>query len=232
MQIRVKYFFLSLTIASVFWQCSETKEVDPNGLGTAYFPLEVGDFRIYQVEGVKYNSYQDSLVFSYQLKESVTDTFTNLESGISYKIEREKRNTDNETWVFDSLWTARKDSRTAVMVEHNVPIVKFSFPSKDSITWDGNRLNDKYADEFIMINVNEPYSIYSNTFNRTATVIQEKIPDLVVNWISKQEVFAEDIGLVYKENTTLIYRQDDFLGLEIIDHGMKYEQHLVEYGKE
>ena len=230
MRARISNYFLSAFIVGLFWQCSETKEIDPRDFGASLFPLNVGEYRIYQVEGIEYNISNDSL-FSYQLKETVIDSFTNLESGISYKILREKKNNADETWQFDSLWTARKDLRKAVMVENNVPIVKLSFPIGDSLAWDGNSLNDKNIDEFIMIDINRTFSGEYDTYSNTTTVIQEFLPDFNVNWISRKEVYAESIGLVYKEKIVLIYNQSA-IGAEIIDSGIRYHQHLVEYGKE
>lgn len=230
MQKRITNSLLYLLFLGLFWQCSEIKDTDPQSLGSSFFPLNVGDYRIYQVEGIKYALDVDSL-FSYQLKESVVDSFINLESGISYKILREKKDDQADVWLFDSLWTARKDEGKAVMVENNVPIVKLTFPIGDSVSWDGNSLNDQFQDEFTMTSVNRPYSDDFASYNNTATVIQEFLPDLNVNWISRKEVYAESFGLVYKENILLIYNQSA-IGAEIVDSGLRYYQHLVEYGKE
>jgi len=170
----------------------------------------------------------DSTVFSYWLKESIVDSFQNLEGGISYKIQRDKRFSEREPWVLDSIWTARKDERTAVMVENNIPIVKLSFPIKENITWDGNRLNNYDEKKFEMVDVGKPFTGDFDSFPKTITVIQEYIPDNIVNSISKKEVYAENVGLISKENIILIYVQ----GTGIIDSGIKYYQHLVAYGEE
>jgi len=233
MQVRISIYVFALILGTIFWQCTETKEVDPSSLGTKYFPLEVGDFRIYDVSGVEYISTLDSVEFSYMLKESVVDSFTNLESGISFKIQREKKIAEEDVWEVDSVWTARKDDRTAVQVENNVAYVKLSFPISDSLNWDGNRLNDKINDEYMLVSVGQTFSSKFESYNNTATVIQEYLPDLVVNWISKKEIYAEDVGLVYKENEKIYFRTEpDFLNLGVIKSGLKYYQHLVEYGKE
>ena len=232
MQIRTNHFLIISLIGILFWQCSETKEVNPDDLGSKYFPLNAGDFRVYQVDGVRYYAFNDSVAFSYLLKETVTDSFTNLESGISYRIQRQKKQMETETWEIDSIWTARKDERTAISVENNVPTIKLSFPLQEGKTWDGNRINDKPEDEYEMINLQQVYSFETITYDNTITVIQEYIPDIVVNTISKKEVYSENTGLVYKENIILNYRQDDDLGKEIIDNGIKYYQYLIDYGKD
>ena len=230
MHKKISRYFIIVLLMGLFWRCSETREVDPAQSDTSFFPLEVGEYRVYQVEGTKYSINEDSL-FTYQLKERVVESFANLESGTSYKILREKKYSEDESWQFDSLWTARIYEGKAVMVENNVPIVKLTFPLADSISWDGNSLNDKNTDEFTMLEVNKAFPGAFGTYDNTTTVIQEYLPDVKVNWISRKEVYAEAVGLVYKENIVLIYNQSA-LGAEIIDSGLRYYQHLIEYGKE
>ena len=229
---KMRISILFIIIASIFWQCSETKEVDPEDLGTNYYPLKTGTYKIYQVNSTEYVSSGDSIVLSYLLKESVVDSFQNLESGISYKIQRQKKYSENDTWRIDSIWTSRKNERTAVLVENNVPMVNLTFPIKENMMWDGNKLNDKNVDEFEMIDVREPYQDSSGSYERTVTVVQEDFPDTFVQSVLKKEIYAEDIGLAYKEIIILNYKQGEFFGKELIDTGLRYFQHLVEYGEE
>lgn len=220
-----------ILMLAILWQCSETKEVNLEGLGTNYFPLKVGMYQLYQVNGTRYVSYVDSVVFSYLLKETVVDSFQNLESGILYKIEREKKNNDDDFWVVDSIWTARKYDQYAVRVENNIPIVSLTFPVKENKSWDGNKLNDRGIDEFEMIDINKHYSDAYGDYSKTLKVIQEELPDVYVQSVSKKEIYAEDLGLIYKENIILNFRQGDDYGKEVIESGIKYYQYLIEYGE-
>lgn len=232
MKIRISYFLLIATLSTMFWNCSETKELSLDELGTTYFPLKTGMYSIYEVYGTRYISSNDSTVFSYLLKESVLDSFQNLESGISYTIQRQKKSDEADQWAIDSIWTARKDERTAVLVENNVPIVNLTFPFRENMVWDGNKLNDKSEDEFEMIDIRQPYTDFFGSYEQTVTVIQEDNPDIFVKSISKKEIYSEDKGLVYKENIIINYRQGQDYGKELIESGLKYFQHLVEYGEE
>lgn len=230
-------FILIAVISVLFWQCSETMEIDPSESGTEYFPLQIGTYRIYQVRGVVYNFAEDSVEFSYLMKESVVDSFQNLESGISYKIQRQKKYNENDPWEIDSIWMARVDNKTAVRIEHNVPIVSLTFPLKESKTWDGNKLNGKSEKEFKMINVGEPYSDIYGSHEKTVTVIQEYFPDVIVKNISEKEIYSKKKGLVYKENIKLIYKQDKpeeniFYPPQTVDTSLGYYQHLIDYGEE
>lgn len=230
--MKIRYILLFAVISALCWRCSETKEISPEELGTNYFPLKTGTYSIYQVDGaIKIND-DDSVGFSYLLKESVVDSFQNLESGISYKIERQKKFHENDPWVTDSIWTARIDDHTAVRTEHNVPIASLTFPLRENKSWDGNKLNSKYKKEFEMINIGQPYIGSFGTYEATVTVIQEYLPDFFDKNISAKEIYSKYEGLVYKENIILDYKQDGDYGLEKIETSLVYFQHLIEYGQE
>ncbi len=231
MKSRTDFFTIILFALSVFG-CSETRDINPDAYGTDYFPLKVGQFAIYQVEGVEYINSRDSVEFSYQLKESITESFEDLESGISYKILREKRENENEEWKIDSVWSARKDGLRAIKTENNVPYIRLVFPFQENKTWNGNGLNNKQPDDYEMIDVGKPYAGIFSYFDRTVTVIIDLIPDRFVQYISKKEVYSQHTGLVYKENVILNYRQGDDYGLGIVDSGIKYFQSILAYGEE
>lgn len=226
---------VTFAICTLLWKCAEVKEVDPGDLGTNFFPLETGLVNVYQVNGVRYNSINDSTEFSYLLKESIVDSFENLEMGISYKIERQKKYAEDGPWAIDSIWTARISTNGAVRVENNVATVNLTFPLRENQTWDGNILNGRTENEFEMINVNQSYSDSFGTHNNTVTVIQEEFADFIVKSIFQKEVYAEGKGLVYKENIILSYKQNtlgdpnQYNGKEIVETGLRYYQHLIDY---
>ena len=204
-------------------------------LGTNYFPLETGLVHVYQVSGVRYNSIHDSTEFSYLLKESIVDSFQNLESGISYKIERQKKYNESDPWAMDSIWTARISDNGAVRVENNIPTVNLTFPLKENKTWDGNVLNGRTEDDFEMVNVKQPYADSFGSYAQSVTVIQKELPDYVVKSIFQKEIYADGTGLVYKENIILKYKQyevgepgwDD--EKKVVENGIQYYQYLIDY---
>lgn len=221
-----------LALALIVLSCSETKEISPEDTGINYFPLEVGNYAIYHVEGVEYINTVDSVPFSYELKETVVDSFQNLELGISYKLLREVRENESDLWKTDSVWTSRKDNIRAIRMENNVSFICLVFPIKENKTWDVNGYNDQDIDEYEMIDVRKPFNGSFDSFGESLTVVQEDIPDKVVNFISRKEVYSKDVGLVYKENIKLDWAQGDLINKEIIESGIKYYQSIIEYGQE
>lgn len=231
MQKGIRYFILAFLMV-LCWACNETREVSPDQFGSDYFPLKVGQYSIYEVRNVEYLPSGDSLVSVYELRERISEQFDNLENGISYVLLREKRDHSLQPWETDSVWMARKDEFRGIRVENNVPVIRFTFPVSENKKWNANALNDLETDEYEMVNTGMPFTGNGISYDQTVTVVQEYIPDWIVNFISKKEIYAMQVGLVYKENIILKFKQGEFLGEEIVDSGTKYFQLLKEHVQE
>ncbi len=222
-------------ILLVLFNCQTAEDnVNPSELGYTYFPLEVGNYKIYQINSVQhfFSSAPDTI--NYQLLEKTSEQFTDLSGNISFKVERFKRSNPNDDWQIDSVWVGRKDTYTATMVEHNIPIIKLSFPIEEKRTWDANSLNDKPEDLFELRNVNKKFQLNNDfIFDKTATVIQDSVTDNILFKNIKKEIFSDSIGLIYKEMTLLNFCADvECVGQDIIETGIEYKQWIIEYGKE
>lgn len=231
----MRRFSIFLLLASLCFACSSEK-VDPDlsDLGHSYFPLEKGAFRVYQINSVEYLLSGQNISNDYQLKEIVADTFQNLEGGTGYKIERYLRDSGEDQWILDSVWTARSNATQAILTEGNIPVLKLVFPLRENKTWDANALNSKEEDEYEMKDLHLPFpSEDSVAFERTVTVIQEEITNNILFSEVRKEVYGDSIGLVFKEIVDVEYCADeDCLGQSIIESGIEFRQHLIEYGKE
>ncbi len=213
--------------------------LDVSEIGLNYYPLQSGLFRIYEVNETRFLLNTGCLVensesFTYYMKEAVMDSFDNLENGISYRIGRYSKEKIGDNWKLDSIWTARRDTKTAVMVENNVPFIKLSFPVEEDRAWDANSLNTREEDTYILINVKKAFIDPKTnvSYPKTVTVLQEDFDDFIVFKDQRSEVYAEDIGLVYKEFKVVEYESDDCLGDGIRNAGKEVLTHLIEYGYE
>jgi len=213
---------------------NEEISIDESSLGLDYFPVEVGSYRTYHVEAINYNFSQSPDTINYQLKEVFEEEFQDLEGGMSYKLHRYKRMDPNDNWKTDSVWVVRKDLYTVTQIENNVPIIKFSFPVAEEKTWNANALNAKDPDEYQMIDINKNFILNDTLeFKKTTTVIQEETTDNILFRNIRKEIFAENIGLIYKQATLLNFCADvDCLGQDIIETGIDYKQELIGYGVE
>lgn len=219
-------FFRLILIATVFYlvSCQKKKDLAEPSVSTVdYFPLQLGAYFVYDVSKSDYNLgvKKDT---SYQLKVVLKETWVDLESRTSYKVFRYKKPNGGSEFAFDSIWQAVKDEQKRVIVtENNTPFVKLSLPLLKDKTWDGNLFNTYPEQIYKVSSIGNSFGVYSNT----ATILQKNVSNLLQRNYSS-EIYAENIGLVYKE------LQDVKLefGTGRIAEGVVYKQRLSNYGTE
>ena len=126
------------TILVVFFLLGCSEEPLPpqtERVGFDFFPLQTGLFRTYEVEQVEF-SVITSDTSRFQLQEVVVDSFLNAENDYSYILHRLTRADEGSEWQLDSVWTTRRTSTLAVVVENNISIIKLVFPVAADKEWD------------------------------------------------------------------------------------------------
>ncbi|WP_084370547.1 hypothetical protein [Reichenbachiella faecimaris] len=216
----------------MFISCSESELAsDTDRLGLNYFPLEVGNYRIYDVVETKYTVLKTT-VDIYELKESVADSSLNISGNLQYIIHRSTRADGTESWTLDSIWTAQKSTSIAVLTENNVPFVKLSFPIAHEREWDGNGLN-ALDSEFYWYNTELADTALSGViYQDLVKVIQNDRGEDFLGFENKSEIFAPDIGMIIKESAILSYCQTACATEKEIQSGRELMMTLKEYGKE
>ena len=218
--------------------CSKLADSPPNPLGYGYFPLEVGQFTVYDLTDVTYSLAQPPVMQHYQVKEVVRDTFTNLAGQVSYRVERFTRVQPGDAWALDSVWTALRTTTQAVKTENNVSFVKVIFPPREGLRWNGNALNGREKDEYQIKRLGKRFTLEDVSFDETLTIHQGR--DTTANLVGQDkriEVYARDIGLVYQERVSVNFcynpdPPDPCLGQGRIDYGARRIQRIIGYGKE
>jgi hypothetical protein len=94
--------------------CETPDDPKPN-LDKEYFPLQVGNFQIFHVEGVEYVLRQP-YPFEYELKSIVSDSF-HVGDIVRYVIHRSKREPGASTWEYFETFSAEVNSREVVEYE-------------------------------------------------------------------------------------------------------------------
>ncbi len=212
--------------------CSESEVVlDSDRLGLHYFPLEVGNYRIYDVEESNY-SVLGVTTQNYQLREFVADSGLNAGNNLQYIIHRSTRISDSEQWHLDSIWTAQKSTNVAVLTENNVPYVKMSFPIDHQLEWDGNGMNS-LASETYWYNTELPDTLVSDSlYQDIVQVVQNDRGEDILGLENRSEIFAPNIGMIIKESVILKYCQTECEEEKKIESGRELIMTIKEYGKE
>lgn len=213
-----------------FVACNEALSPDPASLGYDYFPLNTGDTRIYDVERINYNNDLTSDTSYYQLMEVIGTTFSSASGAESYRVERFVRESELEEWQIDSVWSARRNTYQAIVVENNVPIIKLSFPVEEDRRWNGNAMNTRDYDEFKMVDLGVSKSIAGTQYASTLELVKE---DLLAERFSDnyhKEIFASGVGMIYRIDIDRQYCDfNDCPDDIVILFGKAIEYKLIDY---
>jgi hypothetical protein len=218
-------FFLVLAVAC------DSNEVKPVDIGVHYFPLQTGDYQIYAVNETHYSEVKNPETLVYQLKVEAVDSFPNTDGTYTYVFNRSKRASETATWQAVDTWSVQGSDRELVVSEGNTPFVKLVFPVKKGIVWNGNKFNTRAKDDYTITALDESFAASGITFDKTLTVVQEDNEDFIVSLDKREEVYARNVGLIYKETTQLNYcTRDNCTGQQIIESGVVYKQEIIQYG--
>lgn len=220
-----------LVIGLVIVGCNKSKDVGPSTLGYDFYPIEVGAYRIYDVEEINYLIIGFDTA-NYQLKESIFDSLVSGDQ-ITYLLRREVRENEQAAWVSDSLWTVTRRDNNLSVVENNVPFIKLTFPVKAGKEWDGNSLNSRVANSYLYAGLTEPIIDSLSTDDHIRVIIDD-IEENVTGVDLKSEVYARGIGLVEKDFLTQKRCTASDCGEDLgeVIAGRSLKQHLIEVGHE
>lgn len=220
--IFMKHIQLILSIsllAVVVSSCNESKiELESPALAT-YFPTTIGKYITYRLDSTIPTQFgADTTVRSYRVR----DTYdAEIKDGLGRKAFRVFRSISN---VAGTLPYTANNTFSATPVdedwvewnENNLRFMKLRFPMQEGFTWRGNSFIDatslnspvRYLAEweYVYQNVGQPYTVNGKTFPNTVTILQrdEVLPEGPFNpafykqWNYSIEVYAEGIGLIYK----------------------------------
>jgi len=197
----------------------------PADVGYDYYPNNVGHWIIYDVVSIEHdnpvNKHDTSL---FQIKEVIDSTSLDNENRETQWIERYIRNNSTLPWVIKDVWTSNLTAATAEKVEENERFVKLTFPVSLGKTWNGNAFNSQDVWDYEYTEVDAPYTINNLSFDSTVTVLQIDEKNLVEKNYAL-EIFAKDVGMIYKELILLTTEVDGTITL-----GSELTMNINSYG--
>ncbi|AHM58841.1 hypothetical protein D770_02870 [Flammeovirgaceae bacterium 311] len=223
------------TLLLLFTACERNHEPDLNRVGWAYYPLSLGQFHLYDVYRINYNFAAENDTLTYELKELVADYFINQKKDTVYILQRLQRSNADAPWKTDSTYLVQRTPHWLELTVNNRAVIPLMFPVSEGLTWNSNLRNAARADSFEIMNLGQPYEFENLSYPNTLMVEQADLVNTLVQNDERHEVYAYDIGLVYKYVNYLNYctRPDqDCYGKEIITSGLYLEMKLKEHGIE
>ncbi len=197
------------------WVACSTEEVDIplNNNSAPYFPMYIGLTNTYQIDEVIFLN--EGLVrdmLSYQLQERVVDEFIDDTGQQVYVIDRFKRNSEQDAWIYDLSWQAFIGNNQAVRIENNRKFIKMQFPLTEGLEWNGNAFFDASAPVLVGNEHIDYYKYWKSRIDRmnyTEVIGTTSYDQVIAITLADEEnrlelrkgmeKYAEGIGLVYKE---------------------------------
>lgn len=227
----LKHFVRYLVFFALLSACDSDERVKPV-VESAYFPLEKGLYHVYSVTETEFTASELPRNLTYELMMEVVDSFPSTDGQYTHVIHRSTRPAPGGPWQLLDSWSVRKQDREIIVSEGDIPFVKMRFPIRAENRWDGNAYNSLGQDEYALKDINQPVVLNGMTFDKTLTVEQEHNGDVIVFRDERKEIFAWNVGLVYKEVIQLNYcTADHCLGQQKIDHGTEIKMVIREYGR-
>lgn len=219
--------------------CDTGEAVRANNGNYNYIPTKYNWYQVYNVEEVKYTlGIPETL--TYELKTVVADSFLNGSGKYTYLVYRSVRSVGETEWKSLNTWTIRLEKNEVVIQEENIPFVALQLPVVDGNRWNGNKYNNlinrstNTAEDYY--NVEEkgmPFAVNDQTFANCVIVNQEDNQEYVVYLDQRKEVYANNVGLIYKARTQLSFcTESACIGQQKVEEGIIYKQSITSYGVE
>jgi len=166
--------------------------------------MEGGSYWIYEVNEEQYRPVGPPVIRTYQWRERVSSAVTDHPRRRSFRVERFTRLAENQPWTLDSVFRVRVLDDELLRSAGNLDYVRLIFPVVESARWNGNAYNSLGPDLYQYRSIGRPFRLLNQTFPETATVVQQN-DSTGVSLNRRIEVYARQIGLVYREESNLSY---------------------------
>jgi hypothetical protein len=206
------------------FSCNKSENAPQPEMGFNYFPLKINSEVVYNVDSTVYNNFNNSTTnYVFQLKDVVTDKFTDVQGDEVYRLERYKK-TNTEEWFFQKVITRKIVNNRAEEFIDNKRYVRLVFPQTLQSTWNGNLYNDLGVWQHEIKDLNVSLTIGANKLDSTIAIQQYKEVNLIREDIY-DEIYAKNIGLVIKE----VKAVDKNISTGVITRGFKYRMELASW---
>lgn len=202
----------------VFTAC-ENSTVAPHEeiLGLQFFPIDFQSLDRYSVEEINYNNDGTIDTSRYFLQDEWIDSVA-TDNGAKLEGYRYRINQNGNKEVVSTVVKTRT-SNLAKLKLGNSEEVKLSFPISENKSWNGHP-QEFEEDEFSIFRAFQSYELADSTFENTVQVIQEDNQDSISNYDQRIEVYAANLGLIFKISSQLEFCRDtECLGLQEIEFG-------------
>ena len=239
-----KYFFLLLLLSTAIVSCKKQTETLPVDDIANLYPLKVGKVFIYRLDSTRLVNRAFATAY-YLAKDTIESTFLDIQGRTAFRIFRYITDTlESQPYVYSDTYYAVITNSRVEYVDNNKRFITLANPASLNNSWLGNTYlgtdqlpitnNTSYDGwNYQYIAVQQPYTVIKGTFPNTVTVQQADNSFGTPNsgeLSSKTysiEVYANGVGLIYKEFMDYFYQTTPTPAFEDNSYGIKLN--LVDY---
>lgn len=198
-----------------------------------YYPLKVGDYRIYNVDSIPYTEGDKPLdTIHSQVKEVLQSTYTDATGEQMYRVEVYRRNNESAPWQIMHVYATGRPTYYADVVDNNQRVVKLEFPITEGHSWNANKYNTSDSARLFtskILQAHRPYATANKTYDSVAVVEVKNDQDFVTKNY-QAECYAASYGLVYYVVDNLNIQHPNPADTGALDiKGYIYHKTLVQY---
>ena len=209
--------FLAVLLSVAFFSCKKSKNSSGND-GRSYFPLQIGKYVTYKVDSTIWiDSLCKQVNTTYQMRYAIADTFRDNMNRLSYVINvYEMQNKPSAPMNLQSTIEVTSTPSDLEYVQAQLRFIKLIFPITDGGAWSGNNLVATGDSDYTYFNNwNYNYQNYQQSFNNglanfsnTVSVLEDNDSSATSRTYYK-EVYANNVGMVYREMTHWTFKRID-----------------------
>ena len=219
-------YIVIFLIAIIFSSCKKDEVIHTAGPSYQYAPTDTGKWILYDVDSTYYSvlTVPPATHYSFQILERIDSTYLDNQGRLTQRLERYRRDSAGAPWAQAvSVWNSTLTLSAYERVEENVRFVKLGFPISLNNRWNGNAYNTLNFDEYAYEDIHAEYYLGTFYFDSTL-IVQRGQPPNAIERKNGREVFANHVGMVYKE-----YYELDIQNFSDTT-GAKYFYRMVAYG--
>jgi hypothetical protein len=211
MMLRFRYSRLSKTLAGAALLAAGTlldgcrhESVVPTPV-VDYYPLEVGTYRTYAVSDTLWSK-GVATPANYQLREAVTEQYTDAAGQPAYRVLRSRRSNSAAAWADDSVLVVQRQAQAILLTRDNVRTIELIYPVRASKTWKKYAFTTYRPDSVRAFDatVEQPFTTpgAAPTTYATTAIARDQLPVEANDGLLRRggylQVFAQGVGPVLR----------------------------------
>lgn len=217
-------FLIICVFGLLIVSCKKDNIDDTNYLNAVkkYAPFKTGSELFYIVDSTIYDDFKDTVINNTVYRRYLIDSLDNsIQDRILFRVVVSETLDTTQPWIHirvDQWAITQQYFETQI---ENIRFTHLIFPVNFESTWNTNQYSTRKEEMRYYTEINSPYTLGQRSYAKTIQVENEPKNNSVVD-IQNQEVFAENIGCIYKKITNIETQFGKLKGYTVINRLYAY----------